>query len=309
MADKIKPEVGIHGGVPEAEYRAWDAFHKSAVGALLRSPMHWAYERDHPKETAAMAFGTLVDCLLLEPETFAERYGMVPSTYAKEETKGRGANKHVETTEKPWNANSNTCKAILKDLADRGVRPISPATLARAQGAARAIKDHPLAAEWLARGQRQVSLVWTDSETGVLCKARGDLIVEPGRCEEMGAADLLMVDLKVTNDASYGAFRRTMTFLGYHIQAGLYQDGYATLHGGLNPPFYMLAVEDEPPHGVVAYPVGPDSIMTGLRKARDAMKVWEAIRQTGNLPGYPVLADEMDVLPWALDKDLGDFNG
>lgn len=291
------PPPGIYEGVPFAEYSAWDAFRKSDVPALLRSPLHWAWEQEHPYQSAAMDMGSMIDCLVCDgPEEFAAQFAMRPDTYESEETRGRGDNKVTTVVEKPWTMASKTCKAIWADLQASGKAVVSAGDVRAARGAAAALKAHPMIADWLAAGKTQVSMVWIDMETGVLCKGRLDLLVT-----DYG---LLIADFKGTDNADRGAFRRTMTSLRYHIQGGLYQDGYASLTGGLYPPFYLAAVEMQEPHGCAVYPLGPDSLATGLIEARKAMLVWKEIQRTGKYLGYPVVQEELDVLPYAINPDV-----
>ena len=291
------PEPGLYREIPFAEYSAWDAFRKSDVPDLLRSPMHWAWAQAHPYQSAAMNMGSMIDCLVCDgPAEFDAQFAVRPDTYASEETKGRGEAKITTTVVKPWTMSSNTCKAIWNSLQASGKAIVSAADVLTARGAAAALKAHPMVAQWMGEAETQVSMVWIDSETGVLCKGRLDLLLQAG--------DLLIADFKGTDNADRGPFRRTMTNLRYHIQGGLYQDGFASLNGGLYPPFYLAAVEMDEPHGCAVYPIGPDSLATGLIEARKAMVVWKEIHRTGKYLGYPVVQDELDVLPYAINQDV-----
>ena len=78
---------------------------KSALWEFFKgSPYKW---QNHPKQfksTDAMKWGSLVDCLTTSPEDFDSQFIIRPDTYT--DTKDKV---------KPWNGNSNSCKAINKD--------------------------------------------------------------------------------------------------------------------------------------------------------------------------------------------------
>jgi len=313
------PAPGIHFDVPEAEYRAWDAFHYSAVSSLLRSALHWKHESEHPSDTDQMRLGSLIDAMLFTPSAVDDLYVMRPDTYVSEVTHGRGSAKVTESVTKPWTMNSNTCKAIWAQLCESGRTVVSSNESDTAKQVVAAVRAHPIAADWLERGLKQVPVAWRDGtadngeETGCPCKGLLDLVVSDGTSPVDTQYDMVVADLKTTNNADRGPFRRTMTNFGWHVQGGLYQDGYARATGrggvtGLYLPYYIIAAETEPPYGVAVYPVGPDSLATGLRRARQAMAVWQAMRQTGEYPGYAVIQEEIDVLPYALDREVS-FNG
>jgi len=297
MPETECPKPGIYFDVPFDVYSAWLAFRKSDASDLLRSPMHWLWTQNHRKQTPAMTMGSMIDSLVCESQAeFDAQFAVRPDTYKSEVTKGRGEAKATTTIEKPWTMNSNTCKGIAEKLRASGMAIVSTGDVLTAKGAAAALKAHPLMAQWLKVGRTQVSMVWVDAKTGVLCKGRMDLLVNE--------SDLLIVDLKGTVDADRGPFRRTMTNFKYHIQGGLYQDGFASLTGGLYPAFYLAAVEMGGPHGCAVYPIGPDSLGTGLVEARKAMLVWREIQRTGKYLGYPVVQEELDILPYAIDFDI-----
>ena len=280
------PAPGIYEAVPYDVYDSWDAFRSSYVSALLRSPRHWLYEQQHPRESDSMTFGSMVDCLITEPGEFDGRFAVRPATY----TDSRGV-------EKKWTLASNTCKEIDAAIQKSGKEPVNQADVERARNAAEATVVHPLIAAYRKTSAYQVCLVWTDEQTGCACKARLDIM----------AGTPAILDLKTTRNASREAFRRDLSFFGYHVQAGLYQSGYAALHGGICPPVNLVAIESEPPHGVAVYPVGPDSLATGLIRARQAMELWQAVRTTGKHPGYPVYADEIEILPYMIDQSVREF--
>ncbi len=60
--------------VPAADYFALPALSISRLKELRRSPLHYRYLAEHPKESAAMTLGTAAHCATLEPERFCRDY-------------------------------------------------------------------------------------------------------------------------------------------------------------------------------------------------------------------------------------------
>jgi len=301
------PKPGIYYGVKEAEYRAWPYFSQSEAKGLLRSPMHWAAWKKKPRQTEVMLVGSLVDCYLTSRSEWTARYVLRPATYRAEKTTGRGEAKATTVEIKKFNTNATVCAEKLAELEASGKTVITRSQAKTAVRTGRAAKKHPIVAKWLFTADRQVSVVWDDTQTGVRCKGRYDLLAVPKNIAEADQYSFAIPDLKCTFVADREAFRRTATIMGYAVQAGMYSDAYSVLHQGLTPIFYWVAIETEHPHGVAVYPVGPSTLATGLKTARKAMLVWKDV-QAGKMYGYPVYQDELDILPYAIDHDEENFN-
>lgn len=98
----------------------------------------------------------------------------------------------------------------------------------------------------------QVSLVWKDDETGLLCKTRPDV------CK---AKKNVLVDIKTCKDASPEGFARDAANLDYPLQAVMQIEG-ARKTGLIDDIdfYYWLAVEKTPPYNVALYEYQRDDI-------------------------------------------------
>jgi exodeoxyribonuclease VIII len=281
-------EPGIYFDVPCDEYRRWPAFAQSGIKHVLRSPKHYmAYvlgEAD--AKSKAMILGSLIDCLVLEPLLFSKYFAMQPATY---ESKKDGV--------KPWNANSLTCKKIKHDIEDSGKQIITEIDFQKAKQIAEAVNTHVSASEIIAKTKKQVSLVWQDSDTGVLCKGRLDMM-----CDEH------LDDLKSTMDACPAGFSRSIESFGYHIQGAFYSDGYAALTGNVQLPYNIIAAETESPFCVATYALEPDTLLIGRAIYKKALKKYKECKDLNNWPGYSDFIEPIDVPPWAIKKGLEDAN-
>jgi len=175
---------------------------KSALWEFFKgSPYKW---QNHPKQfksTDAMKWGSLVDCLTTAPEDFDSQFIIRPDTYT--DTKDKV---------KPWNGNSNSCKAFIKDADDRGLDVITEYTLREARKAAHnLLTRHKESAAMFAKSDKQVILHGSFDEVNI--KGLADLVPR---------GEKYLSDLKTTGKFTMQGFERTTRDLGYHVQAGLY---------------------------------------------------------------------------------------
>lgn len=108
------------------------------------------------------------------------------------------------------------------------------------------------------------SIYWTDSLTGLPCKARPDWICKT-------ADSWFIFDLKTTNNAHPAAFRKkiegTGDETGYWLQAAHYLAGVQAVLGG-NATFKFVAVQTDYPYSCAVHEVDPES-MTLAQSERD----------------------------------------
>ena len=70
---------GINLNVPEADYHAFPALSKSVLWKFAKNPHKWHATKDAPfAPTASMAWGSLVDCLILDRGSFGDRFAGSP---------------------------------------------------------------------------------------------------------------------------------------------------------------------------------------------------------------------------------------
>ncbi len=274
----MKPLIlpGKHAGLSREQYDAIDAVNQSSLKALVRqSPMHYRHALEHPEApSAAMELGTAVHLACYEPARFAESVVAAPDVDRRTKA-GREAYEAFQA--------EAAGKIILAaDDHDR-VTAMQQAVLA-----------HPAARRAVGlAGDREVTLVWDDAETGVRCK---------GRLDHLSANATVVLDLKTTRNAHPAAFSADIDKLNYHVQAAFYVDGVVATLGGEPPSFVFVVVESEAPHAVAVYELGAASIELGRIKYREALSVYAECRRTGRWPGYADFITEIEVPAWALAR-------
>ena len=149
----------------------------------------------------------------------------------------------VKLIERPWNANATFCRTWTAAMQKRGLTPISAGAREQALAVADSARRHPHVAELLDGAALEVSFVWTDPGSGLLCKGRADIL---NRQRGVG-------DPKTTRHRLPYRFARQGYYLGYHVQVAMYTDGLSILLDGWDPkrkpiPFWLIAIEKEPPY-------------------------------------------------------------
>jgi len=261
--------------MPDAEYRRVPGLSYSGAKKLLppSTPAHYRYEQDHPSPPKRaydlghaahrMVLGAGAELVLIDARDYR--------TKAAQEA---------------------------RDAAyDAGQTPLLPHEWAAAEAMARAVREHPLAGRLYADGRPEVSLFWTDPETGVPLKARLDWLPNsrPGR-------PVLVPDLKtIAGLAHPSVLSRPIDDYRYHMQAAMYLDGLAAC--GLTPPegaaFLNVFVEKEPPHLVQVVQIDHRDIELGRGLNRAAMEIWRDCTTSGVWPGYPVEIATVSLPPYA----------
>lgn len=281
------PEVGIHRDVPFGEYLQWDAINNSSLRPLERSIAHYLAALDNPHvANDSMLFGTLAHAGKLEPLSIVQRFVVMPA-FEKEIRREDGT---------PYD-NPRATKAY-KELvaafqeANQHRQIVDQADYDRMVGLVAAVQENERAREYLCQeGQIELSIVWVDPITGLLCKGRLDHWNEGAR---------RATDFKTT--ASMREFAKSLVYFGYARQAAFYFDGLSVL--GLAPKeFCIVAAESEPPFGVMGAPVSDTSLSWGRVRYRQALAQIKQFRSTGEVTGYES-PDAWDVPEWAFSSEL-----
>lgn len=264
------PDPGLHAGIPAGEYHRWRGASQTRLKLMRdRSPAHVLYEMEHPKEpTPALLLGAAIHDAVLLPGVFRNGY--------LRDVEGNGQTKPVR--EKRQRLREEHPHATI----------LRPKDYDTCMAVREAVAGHPIA-RTLLDGEAERSAVWKDPETGLLCKARFDLVPEG-----IGA----LTDLKTTLDASEESFVRAIWNLGYHWQAAHYLMGAREL--GLDIRWFtIVAAEKEPPYAVAVYHLREDAIQAAADELRPFLELYAGCESCGVWPGYPTEAVEVSLPTWA----------
>lgn len=277
----MKP--GIYHGMNIRAYHALDdILSKSGIDDLARSPAIFKALRSEGapgrKETAAQLHGNLAHCAVLEPMEFCRRYSI-----------------HDE-----MNRNTKEWKAITEKAEAKGKIPIQndqfKTAMAQASSvsALRGVFRDMLMSDILANGKPEVSAVWQDEATGVMCRCRPDWV------HELPDGRVLLLDLKTFSDASAYAFSKQVGRMRYHVQDAFYSMGYEQASFRRVAGFVFVAVEDKYPYAAASYMLGDETRAEGYADARMHIDLFKHCRDTNEWPGYADRTGVIDLPPYML---------
>jgi exodeoxyribonuclease VIII len=277
----MKPEPGVYPDVPMLEYSTWDCANYSTLKHFKRSAAHARASMVKPREqTPAMLLGQATHSAVLEPELFIEEYAAAPP-----------CDKRTKVGKKIWAdfCRDNEGKEILRASEYDQCMKMSKS----------AGRDAMIANILSEVGINEMSFVWEDSETGVLCK---------GRCDRFGyiMGNSAIVDLKTTEDASGRGWIREVLRYQYHAQAAFYLDGLNTLEPKTDRQFVWITLEKDEPYAVSIYQPDEATLGKGRAMYRNYLRQWFRCNETGMWPGYPSGIQSLLIPEWALRWEEGE---
>lgn len=261
------PKPGIYRNVEFGDYLAWDAISNSALHAAARSMAHYRC-RQPVEETPAMRLGSLVHAGRFEPLSIASRYVVMPA-YEHD----------VRTDSGDIPANPKATKAYKQLVAEFNRVNKDKIVVTQSQYDAMvamvsSVATHKLAAALLEGGEYEVSVVWRDEDSGLLCKGRVD-------CWQHRQA--VIVDLKTAADV--GRFERQIADRAYHRQLAMYADGIASVIGDAQAGA-LVAVESAPPYCVRAAMMAGEAMDVGRTEYKRLLLAIAEAKESRQWPGY-----------------------
>lgn len=267
----------------EAEYKTLPGVRWTHLRAMSVSPAHYQEAvAGHAEETRSMRLGRAIDCAVLEPDVYDERWVTFPG-----ERRGNAWKLFQELHSAKEILNANESAFVVQCTA--------------------AVRRSSLAMAFLS-GSAQEVISWVDETTGLRCKARPDVM-----------RDTTLTDLKTASDATPGAknFGAAAARLGYHGQIAFYYDGMHANGYQLVQPPVLVVVETHAPWDVVCYEV-PEHVLQAGRSLyqRLLLKVLEAEAKYGpaaqpdgkqrRWPGRsPERVVQLEIPDWAIEQAAG----
>src|SRR5438477_1003574 len=278
------PAVDYHAMGALSASGAWLLVEECAAKFLWHSPWNPLYE---PETKIEFDIGVAAHLAVLEPERQADSIVLIEAGDYRT-TKAR------ETRDAARAA---------------GKVPLLPYQVDIVRAITRSIRAHPIASEAFRGGEAEMTLIWSDPETGVRCKARPDYLPAHGRW---------LVDLKTAASANPRSWRDQAYRLGYHARAAWYLDSAAAVLGQIPEEYWFVIVEKEPPYLVSVVSFDTDGLAWGRIANRKACQRFAVSAAANEWPGYREPGQNHDrafrigLPPWALyqlqdRRDAGEF--
>ncbi len=262
--------------MPESEYHSGPWVHSHDLADLLKmTPAAFQYAKAHPEPPSdAMQLGGAFHALVLQPEEFAKKYIAQPPEIKDRRTKAWGEF-----------ATLNSDKTIIR-----------PDDYTDLLGWRQSFLDNPDIAPIIRDSQHEVSLFWTDEETGIEMCARLDMM-RLWKPEGVACID----DTKTAKSADPEEFMKACIEYGYDIQSFTYIEGVRHVFGIEKVQFAFDVVEKTAPYLSVHYTAPDSMIELGRVKYRAALKKYAECRDSKIWSGYA--SGELPPPPvWELKK-------
>lgn len=217
-----------------ANIHAADSFLSKSVLWELDSKSLWKW-RYHPRKmepTAAMQWGSLVDCLATTPELLAKSVAVSPyDSYRTKEARD-------------WRDAQLAAKLILATKDD--------------------IELAKQAAKMLTETCKASADIFAKSKSQVIIAGRVLDVKVKGLVDLAPEGEDFLADLKTTSDFSAGGFAKAVSNFGYHVQAGMYLNLWnAMFPDDQRTRFKFVWQESEAPFETCVTELSPPDIEAG----------------------------------------------
>ena len=258
---------GIYFDLAWDDYCAIDAANNGSLSQLRRSPRHFKFSPPRD-ETPSLRLGTLTHAAILEPMEVLRRYVVLPD-FARDERNQTGDGRR-SSARTAWVREQEELFRVMQ----AGKAFVDQDELDAMIAMAAAVSSVDAARDILQQaGRSEVTIVWHDEASGLLCK---------GRIDRLGPRTI--GDLKTCVDLK--KFQHSYRDFGYYRQMAFYADGYAALTGQHLTP-WIVAVEKTPPYCVQAAPVHPEDLAQGRAEYREMLTLYAECKRLNEWPGPP----------------------
>lgn len=272
---------GIYFGMPEDEYHNIPYFSRSVgENVLVDAEEAWHKSPRNPdlepqETTPQMELGKAIHCMMLEPEIFRELYVKTPTPEDYQDKtilttttdiadflvrvgeKKSGLKAELISRAMPyldpkthvlWD---NVMEEFRREVAEHGRRVLSASDIEILSGIKKSLDQREEIKSIISKGYSEVTVIWKDSVTGVMCKCRLDYV----RPEAIGEVKSFSLKRKKN---MYKAMCDEIVYERYNVQYVVYHDaleqviesvnkGKAKVHGDVDPEWLQkfLAIPDK----------------------------------------------------------------
>lgn len=259
--------------LPEEAYHADPAISRSFLWTLYsKTPAHAVGEER--KKSDAFDLGSAVHMAVLEPNLFQHK-----------------------VVEGPENRRGNRWKDLQEEAVENGQVLLIEADYEHCLRMRDAVHRNPTANKAIVGDDAlfEMSAFWQDPETGLMCRVRPDL---------MRPKLKLMVDLKTTASASAHKFQKSIADYGYHVQEGMYRDGWEEATGNTIDGFVFICLEKEPPYACALYELEAADVEEGRAIYTKALINYAGCLDKGEFHGYPQTVQKINLPHWAYKETI-----
>lgn len=247
---------------------------RSELMGFRECPKRWLLGY-HDEATDATEFGTLADCVVLQPTDFHNRFVVRPATYPDQKT----------GEQKKWTRAANFCKEW--EAKQGGRQVVSPDDNASAHGALTRLLEDPATKDLLKQSAKQVFIMaeYHDKDTGLVIPVKAMIDIVPD-LEGNEMFRKCLFDFKTTTSAHPKFWQREVEKRGYHAQAAMYLWIYQAATEEDRNSFGHLLVENYPPFEPGRRLLSEEFLQLGRQRVLNALKDYSRCLESGYWPGY-----------------------
>jgi hypothetical protein len=266
----MKPTETARNDIDFETYKEMKCTNHSALLTFAKSPAHFKYyhlDGNEKPATPAMELGTAIHEAILAHNSFKEAYVVWDESVDKRTKEGK----------KQWEELKATGKKILTLKDGLLIRSILDS-----------VEENETVKDLLLGCMPELSIIFNDEKTGLLCKARLDGYRDDGT----------IFDIKTTTSASESDFRKSLVNYSYFTQAAFYKKAVES-QGMKFSRFVFIAIEKEAPHAIALYELSNEAIRQGEALNDKRLKQLAECFKTDTWPAYPKEIITIDLPVWA----------
>jgi len=227
----------------------------------------------NPPDSDAKEFGRLLDCIILTPEQFKDRYSIQPATYKSDDG------------DKPWNNNSKSCRAWNAEQIASGKEIVKESELSQCRAALKRMKEDDKIVAFSEASDKQVwmSGQWKDEKSGITIPIKCLIDYVPRKDSEFAKC---LGDLKTTRNAQLMPWQRWCFQAGYHVQAAFNTDMYVAASGEDRNTFCFILQENYEPWETAKRILSQDFLTLGRSAYRTMLENYCQCIKHDRWPSY-----------------------
>lgn len=287
---------GIYTDISISDYHA-NRTHISATSIKMakKSLALWKWMQTHPQEEKLhYSFGNAFELALLDGGNFEKQVAILQSVLWEAQ-----ALEEKPTLKKPKQSGRYQAEVSKFESANEGkyiIPDVGPQSYECIECMLESCYKDSVIQKLIAGTEYQLSLFWTDQETGINLKTRPDI------CKRKKN---VIVNLKTIQDGSPQSFSRDLANYDYVLQAAIEIRG--CLESGLMEQvdnYFWLVVEKEPPFNATLYEFDKSDQQYSLDELDFLLRKIKKAREENLYPGYGDRSDNMygiltaQVPPW-----------
>jgi len=239
-----------------------------------KTPEEAHYEITHPKEdTLSLVKGHATHAAILEPKVFDSLYCAEPD-FGDLRTKAARASRDTWRVERENHAT------------------LPPKEYAKCIAMRDKVMADPYWKEFVVgKGQNEITVLWTDEETGLDCKARIDRLT-------VAHGYPTLLDIKTDCGVGDRGIERAIFKYHYHIRMAWYAHALSRVKPA-EWRIVLLWILNEPPHTLRTTEFDEAWLKEGQNGFRACLNKYAECLKTGYYPGYPHGIDVVPMPIWA----------